>query len=345
METESPDRAADWHELRESDHVNAWDEFNHGTTIHANAFELLEAWPKNSVHAVVTDPPYGVIEFTRENVEKMREGVGGVWRIPPSLDGNERNPLPRFTVLDDEDKQMLQEFFAKFGELVSDILRPGGHVFIASTQLLMHYVSNGFDDAGLERRDALVRKTKTLRGGDRPKDAHDHPEYSMVSSMPRVYWEPWLLYRKPFNGRLEDNLDEWETGGLRRESEDRPFTDLLTDGKTPKREREITAEANPENGDPHPNVKPQHLMRELVHASLPLKRGTILDPFMGSGSTVAAAEALGYESVGIELDENYYEMAREAIPRLAELRTPIEERNDVDIEPDRSDKTLADYSE
>lgn len=344
MGMESPDGVSDWRELSDSNHVEAWDEFNHGTIINSNTFELLEEWPENSVHAVVTDPPYGVIEFTRENVEKMRDGVGGVWRIPPSLDGNQRNPLPRFTVLDEEDKQMLQDFFAKFGELVYDVLRPGGHVFIASTQLLMHYVSNGFDDAGLERRDVLVRETKTLRGGDRPKGAHEHPKYSMVSSMPRVYWEPWILYRKPFEGRLKENLDEWETGGIRRESEDRPFTDLLTDGKTPKRERGITADANPQNEDPHPNVKPQHLMRELVHASLPLKRGIVLDPFLGSGSTVAAAEALGYESVGIELDSNYYSMALEAIPQLAELRTPIEERSDVDAKPIRSGEKLHDYS-
>lgn len=311
-------------------------ELEHGRIIKANTFEEIDAWDDNAVHAIVTDPPYAVIEFTEQNLSKMREGVGGVWRIPPELDGNQRNPLPRFTVLDDEEKDMLREFFVKFGELAQDVLRPGGHLFLASTQLLMHLVSDAFDEAGLERRDVLVRETKTLRGGDRPKFAHDHPEYSMVSSMPRVYWEPWLLYRKPFDGQLRENLDEWETGGLRRESEDRPFTDLLDDGKTPKKERDITAQANPVSNDPHPNVKPQYLMRELVHASLPLKRGVVLDPFMGSGATIAAAEALGYESVGIELDANYYEMAKDAIPRLAEIRTPVEERDDVDAEPVRT---------
>lgn len=308
--------------------------------INANSFNELESWPETTdpdadwdngggVHAIVTDPPYGVIEFMEENVEKMRNGVGGVWRIPPELDGNQRNPLPRFTVLTDEDKEMLKEFFRKFGELVHKVLRPGGHIFIASTQLLMHLVSEGFDEAGLERRDVLVRETKTLRGGDRPKGAHDHPEYSMVSSMPRVYWEPWLLYRKPFENKLKDNLAEWETGGLRRESEDRPFTDLLEDGKTLKREREITAVANPEGEDSHPNVKPQALMRELCHAALPLKEGTILDPFMGSGSTIAAADAIGYDSVGIELDDFYYQMAEEAIPQFTDISTPIDQRDDI----------------
>jgi len=300
-----------------------------------NSFEVLEEeFPDNHFHAVVTDPPYGVIEFAEENVEKMRDGVGGVWRIPPELDGNERKPLPRFTVLTQDDKEMLQEFFRELGEVLESKLRPGGHVFIASTQLLMHYVSNGFDDAGLERRDVLVRETKTLRGGDRPKGAHDHPEFKDVSSMPRVYWEPWLLYRKPLDGKLTENLEEWATGGLRRESDDRPFTDLLEDGKTPKAETEIVRKSHPSSEDEekeaHPNLKPQYLMRELCHAALPLQEGTILDPFMGSGSTIAAAEALGYDAVGIELDETFYQMAKSAIPDLKEVDTPVENRPDFE---------------
>lgn len=305
-----------------------------GYTLHqGNAFQVLEEeYPENHFHAVVTDPPYGVIEFETANVEKMRDGTGGVWRIPPELDGSKRKPLPRFTVLSEDDKEKLRNFFGTFGDSVRRILRPGGHVFVATTQLLMHEVSNQLDEAGLERRDVLVRETKTLRGGDRPKGAHEHPEYDMVSSMPRVWWEPWLLYRKPFEGRLEDNLDQWQTGGLRRESEDRPFTDLLEDGKTPNEEAEIVRKAHPGTGDEkeaHPNLKPQYLMRELCHAALPLQEGTILDPFMGSGSTVAAAHALGYDVVGIELDSTFYRMAENAIPALAEVETSVEKRDDV----------------
>lgn len=295
---------------------------------HGNAFEVMQEYEENSVHAVVTDPPYGVVEFDTANVEKMRDGSGGVWRIPPELDGSKRKPLPRFTVLSEEDKEKLRNFFYTFGEAVKEVLRPGGHVLVATTQLLMHEVSKQLDEAGLERRDVLVRETKTLRGGDRPKGAHE--EYDMVSSMPRVWWEPWLVYRKPLEGRLQDNLAEWETGGLRRESSERPFTDLLEDGKTPKEEKKIAADAHPESGDAHPSLKPQYLMRELCHAALPLQKGTILDPFMGAGSTVAAADALGYDSVGIEIDETFYKMAEDAVPKLSEIRTEVEERDDFD---------------
>ncbi|MCH7660714.1 MAG: site-specific DNA-methyltransferase [Euryarchaeota archaeon] len=296
---------------------------------HGNAFQVLEAYPENQFHAIITDPPYGVIEFETAQVEKMRDGVGGVWRIPPELDGSKRKPLPRFTVLSEPDKEKLRTFFKEFGEVAERVLRPGGHLFVATTQLLMHEVAMQLDEAGLERRDVLVRETKTLRGGDRPKNAHE--EYDMVSSMPRVWWEPWLLYRKPFNGRLQDNLENWQTGGLRRESAERPFTDLLGNGKTPSQETAISKKAHPDSESPeaHPNLKPQKLMRELSHAALPLREGVILDPFMGSGSTVAAANALGYDAVGIEIDETFYEMATNAIPELTKVTTPIERRADV----------------
>lgn len=59
-------------------------------------------------------------------------------------------------------------------------------------------------------------------------------------------------------------------------------------------------------------------MRQLVRAALPLKKGVILDPFMGAGSTIAAAKHLGLRSVGVEIDYKYFRMAKSAIPKLAE---------------------------
>jgi DNA modification methylase len=61
-------------------------------------------------------------------------------------------------------------------------------------------------------------------------------------------------------------------------------------------------------------------MRRLVRASLPLGEGIVLDPFAGSGSTLAAANALGYQSVGIESDPKYVMVATKAIAKLAALR-------------------------
>lgn len=62
----------------------------------------------------------------------------------------------------------------------------------------------------------------------------------------------------------------------------------------------------------HPTVKPIALMRYLVRLVTP-KNGTVLDPFMGSGSTGCAAMCEGVNFVGIELSEEYLEIARRRI--------------------------------
>ena len=275
---------------------------------HDNCFEWLRKQPDESIHAVVTDPPYGLHEYTPEQQTKLRNGKGGGWRIPPSFDGNRRSPLPRFTTLTAEQLSELRDFFYVWGRTVLPKLTPGANVVVASNPLVSHIVSGALVEAGLERRGELVRLTMTMRGGDRPKAAHR--EFSGVSVMPRSMWEPWLLYRKPLEGRVQDNLRAWRTGGFRRPSDTRPFGDVIKSAPTRKSERALA---------PHPSLKPQAFMRQLTRGVLPLGKGVVLDPFAGAGSTLAAAEAVGYASVGIEMDAHYFDMACDAIPKLAAM--------------------------
>lgn len=268
--------------------------------------EWMKLRAPNSVHAIVTDPPYGVKEYTATEKDKLRSGRGGVWRIPPSFDGCKRSPIPRFTVLTDEDLASLRAFFARFAEAAFRVLVPGAHVIIAGNPLLSHHAYGALDAAGFEKRGEVIRLVQTLRGGDRPKNAHK--EFPDVSVMPRSAWEPWGLFRKPCEGRVQDNLRKWHTGGLRRASQDAPFTDVIRSAPTRPEERALA---------PHPSLKPQAFMRQIVRAALPLGTGVVLDPFMGAGSTIAAAVAVGYESIGVELDAAYFAVARVAIPKLA----------------------------
>ena len=278
------------------------------TLFHDDCLSWLERQQANSVHAVVTDPPYGLIEYSESEQRKLRAGKGGVWRIPPSFDGSKRSPLPRFTVLKQTDFDALEQFFDAWAARLLPILVPGANVIVASNPLLSYVVSSALSRSGLERRGEIVRLVMTMRGGDRPKDAH--VEFTGVSVMPRSMWEPWLVFRKPLEGRVQDNLRKWGTGGFRRISADRPFGDVIESSPTRPSERALA---------PHPSLKPQAFLRQLVRGALPLGKGVLLDPFAGSGSTLAAAEAVGYESVGVEKDAHYFAVAEEAIPRLAKL--------------------------
>ncbi len=278
-----------------------------GYSLHlADCLVWMNQQPANSVHAIVTDPPYGLKEYTTPEKQKLRRGKGGVWRIPPAFDGCIRSPLPRFTVLTNDERSALRRFFADFARRAFRIMVPGAHLFIATNPLLSHLVYVPLLEVGFEKRGEIIRLVQTLRGGDRPKNAHH--EFAEVTVMPRSSWEPWGLFRKPCEGRVQDNLRKWKTGGLRRISGEQPFSDVILSAPTRREERAIS---------PHPSLKPQSFMRQIVRACLPLGAGVVLDPFMGGGSTIAAAVSVGYESIGVELDTQFFGAAVEAIPALA----------------------------
>src|ERR1700730_1590828 len=168
--------------------------------LHADAFEWLSRIPENSLHGIVTDPPYGVKECN-----------------------------------------LISEFFTEWAKVATHALRPGAHVFIASNSFLSQLVFSALVAGGLEFRGELIRLVRTLRGGDRPKNAET--EYPDVCSMPRGCYEPWGILRKPLpiGMKVSDCLREFQTGGLRRISPDSPFNDVIVSGRTPQLERKIAS--------------------------------------------------------------------------------------------------------
>jgi DNA modification methylase len=302
-----------WQRLRESGEQRRIDLSATATYVLADAIQWLSDIPPNSIHAVVTDPPYGLIEYDEKNQRKLRAGKGGVWRIPPSFDGAKRQPLPRFTVLSQDEISALYGFFGAVAYGLHRALVPGGHIFIASNPLLSSLTFHAFQHVGLEKRGEVIRLVQTLRGGDRPKLAEK--EFPDVSMMPRSCWEPWGVFRKPLEGTAAENLRRWGTGGLRRISEDEPFKDVILCSPTRGNERALA---------PHPSLKPQRFLRQIVRACLPLGVGIVYDPFAGSGSTLAAAQALGYPVLGTDRDTKYFAMARAAFDGLVNL--PVADR-------------------
>ena len=290
-------------------------QFRRSRVLYANCIDVLAAMPKNSVHAIVTDPPYGFKEYEITELEKREKGTGGVWRIPPSFDGNMRAPLPRFTALDAKDKEQISTFFERWASICSRTVCPGAHIFVASNSFIVPILMKSIINSGLEFRGQIIRQVRTLRGGDRPKNAEQ--EFPFVSSLPRGGYEPWLLFRKPLSKGMtvSENLRRYGTGGLRRLPDGKPFCDLILSERTPRRERDVAD---------HPSLKQQSFMRLLCYAALPLGRGLVVDPFSGSGSTIAAAEAVGVTSLGIERHKPYYDMSKSSIPKLLDFETEID---------------------
>jgi site-specific DNA-methyltransferase (adenine-specific) len=97
--------------------------------------------------------------------------------------------------------------------------------------------------------------------------------------------------------------------------EDRP-SQLNSGGIGRKTSVEKRLETNGENApttkNHHPTVKPIKLMEYLITLVTP-KGGIVLEPFMGSGSTGIAAKNLGMSFIGIEREEEYFEIAKQRI--------------------------------
>jgi len=84
---------------------------------------------------------------------------------------------------------------------------------------------------------------------------------------------------------------------------------------------------------PHPTQKPEALLERIIMASSN-PGDTVLDPFLGSGTTARVAEALGREAMGIEINPDYIDMAR---ARLAE---PFEGFDSIDPRRERASRDL-----
>lgn len=69
----------------------------------------------------------------------------------------------------------------------------------------------------------------------------------------------------------------------------------------------------------HPTQKPEGIVRPLLRYSCP-PGGVVLDPFMGSGTTLAVAKQEGRRAVGIEIEERYCEIAAK---RLSQMVLPL----------------------
>jgi site-specific DNA-methyltransferase (adenine-specific) len=89
-----------------------------------------------------------------------------------------------------------------------------------------------------------------------------------------------------------------------------PLQDAGSYDQRPGGNRKISArpdQPNTQRANDHPTVKPLELMRHLVRLVTP-PGGTVLDPFAGSGTTLLAAQAEGFEWIGIEMDPHYVEI-------------------------------------
>lgn len=274
--------------------------------------DVLPELEDESVHLVLTDPPYFLDRlddrWDKERIEKSQGKAGVIGGMPTGM---------RF---DPAQGRNLQEFMQPVAEELLRILKPGGFLLMFAAPRLYHRAAVAVEDAGFEIRDTYAwRFTKKAqfkaftmdhfiqRKADWTKDQKEAAIASLDQRRTpqlRPQFEAIMCAQKPRNGTFVDNWLAHETGLIdaRHTLKGRVPDTIMTVEKHVK--------TNGTNG--HLTPKPLKLCKYLIR--LFSKQGqTVLDPFLGSGTTCVAAQQTGRESIGIEISPDYMELAR---PRL-----------------------------
>ena len=277
--------------------------------------KAMQSMADNSVDSCITDPPYGM-EIA---------GVGWDHNVPPVETWKE----------------------------VYRILKPGAFVLSFCSPEFYHRMAVAVEDAGFRPLDMVVWMVTTkMAKQNRLKPAHEPifvAQKPLEGSIAKNV-EKWgcgkintETTRVPWNGKPPTG---WVKGGVSRrafggdvakaadqtvkETEDanpngRYPSNIIGHFDEPEHQKYFYAPraTRKERGEynDHPTPKPINLMRYLVRTYAP-KGGTVIDPFMGSGSTGIAAVQEGAIFTGIDMSQHYCDISERRITEY--LNDPIE---------------------
>lgn len=227
------------------------------------------------------------------------------------------------------------------------ILKPGGHLIAFGGTRTWHRLVTAAEDTGFEIRDSLawlystgmpksLNVPRALSGAGRDDLAK---RWDGAGTTLRPAFEPILLARRPLDGTMVNNLTTWNVGPLNLAAArhhttppdgpprwpsnvhmDHETARALTPPNAQDTARAFwvakptQAERPQVNGLAHPAVKPLDLMRRLTRL-VTAPGGAVLDPFVGSGTTLEACLQTDRRCIGIERDHSYLPLIEERMGR------------------------------
>ena len=273
--------------------------------INDDCMKVLKNVKRSSIDLVVADPPYFLDGFNNE------------WKRGKNMESLALKNMGNMK-FDPQQGKDLQKFITKVGKRLIRVLKPGSFCLVFSQSRLSYRVAMGLDETGFEIRDILVWRfikgpqykaigmghfINQLDLSDTKKKKLKRKLYNRKTPQLRPLYESIILAQKPRKGKFIENWINYKTGLIDSSSK--------LDGKVPSTvihfEKEKKASYNI-----HPTVKPVLLIEHLINVfSAPNQ--TVLDPFLGSGTTAIAALRAGRKCIGIEINENYINIVNKRI--------------------------------
>lgn len=284
-----------------------------------DCIEIMSQIPDNSIAGCITDPPYNY-EFIGRNwdakeiqrrTQRVKDSSTLVKNIPygSGLAGGVRNAS--WYKKNRQNTVDYQKWCEEWGKELFRITKPGALILTFSSTRTVAQVQVAMENVGFYARDMIVwRRQSGIPKGLNVEKKLEKMGYENSSkwngwhSCLRNEWEAICVVQKPLINNYITTLQRSGVGLFYTVSEN-GFQSNIIEGI--KRD-------NLEDYNIHCTVKPLDLIEKLIHLIMPKFDDNILiDPFIGSGTTAVACKRLGVHYLGIDICNEYIEIARKRL--------------------------------
>ena len=310
----------------------------------ADCREHIPLLMDESIELLLSDIPYGISlddwDVIHNNTNSALLGQSPA-QIGKSGFKRRGKPINGWSQADKNIGSEYEEWCRSWIEMVLPKLKSGASIFIFGARRTMHRVVNAFEDNGILLKDILAWKKASAHHRaqrisivfDRRglKEAAETWQGWRLGNLAPIY-EPIAWFMKPYKigGTIADNVLEHGVGAINMEeiqAYGNNLTNLLEFGFQ-KSEQRI-----------HEAQKPLQLIEFLIR--LTTQQGqTVLDPFIGSGTTAVAAGRLRRHFIGFEVVPEYY---AGALQRLANETEAQYEPGSSQVQPVLFEKAESKY--
>jgi site-specific DNA-methyltransferase (adenine-specific) len=271
------------------------------TLINGDCNDILKTFKDQSIDIVISDIPYG-INFQDWDVKSNNKNSALLGNQEHSTFKTRGKPLNGWSKDDRSANKEYRDWCSGWAKHLYRITKPCSPILLFCGRRTMHSVAVAMEEEGFIIRDILMwikdkshakaqRFSKVLEGRNLPTDEWENVRLGNL----KPDYEPILYLMKPYKGTVTDCILKYGLGGFKDDKGDIPSNIFYYESvKKPI----------------HPTEKPLDLMIHLVK-TFSLKPGqVILDPFCGSGTLCEAAAICERNSIGIDISENYIELAK-----------------------------------
>lgn len=279
---------------------------------YGDCLELLKDIPNESIDIVLTDIPYGIDYSEWDVLHNNKNSALGKSTLHQKENTSFKRRGKPINGWSKADKQIPYEYYdwcSKWSKELFRVTKEGSPILIFSSRRFQHRVSCALEDNGFLIRDILVwQKDKCNSKAQRINNVLskrgivdlDYENYRLGNLAP--FYEPIIFAMKPYSKTLTDCVLENKIGGLYCENDKIPSNIFFC----PINKKNLY----------HETEKPVKLLEDILKVFSISENHVVLDFTMGSGSTGVACVNLNRNFIGMELDENYFNIAKQRIEEI-----------------------------